>query len=123
MRDLEQLTAAPLVERYGRGVALTAAGTRLARGARLARGELAAMIAEATTEPAGGSLVIGAMPLCRALILPAAIARFTSEWPGTRIDVVEGAWRELVDPLRDGVLDLMVGALRNTPPPNVPRAR
>jgi DNA-binding transcriptional LysR family regulator len=119
VRDLEQLCATPLVERRGRGVALSPSGIKLARGIRLARSELAALIAEVAAEPeGGGSVVIGAMPLCRALILPAAIARFTRDYPGTMIDVVEGSWRELVDPLRDGVLDLMIGALRPTAPPD-----
>jgi DNA-binding transcriptional LysR family regulator len=119
VRDLEQLCATALVERRGRGVALSPSGVKLARGIRLARSELAALIAEVAAEPAGGgSVVVGAMPLCRALILPAAIARFTREFPGTMIDVVEGSWRELVDPLRDGVLDLMIGALRPAAPPD-----
>jgi DNA-binding transcriptional LysR family regulator len=122
VRDLEQLCAIALVERRGRGIALTPAGGRLARGVRLARSELTALIAEVSAEPVGGSLVIGAMPLCRAQILPAAIARFTREWPGTKIDVVEGSWRELVDPLRDGVLDLMIGALRESAPPECVQA-
>lgn len=119
VRDLEQLCATPLLERRGRGVALSPSGVKLARGIRLARSEFAALIAEIDAEPdGGGSLVIGAMPLCRALILPAAITRFTRDYPGTMIDVVEGSWRELVDPLRDGVLDLMIGALRPTAPPD-----
>lgn len=123
VRDLEHLCATALVERRGRGIALSPTGLRLARGVRLARGELAALIADVIAEPAGsGSLVIGAMPLCRALILPAALARFTRERPGTMINVVEGSWRELVDPLRDGSLDLMIGALRDTAPPDCVQA-
>lgn len=119
VRDLEQLCATPLLERRGRGIALSPSGMKLARGIRLARNELAAMISETSAEPeGGGSVVVGAMPLCRALILPAAINRFTRDYPGTMIDVVEGSWRELVDPLRDGALDLMIGALRPTAPPD-----
>lgn len=117
VRDLEQLGAAPLVERRGRGVVLTADGRRLARSVRLAAGELAAGLAE-TRPDAGtsGRLVIGAMPLSRARILPGAIAALVREAPGATIDVVEGSWRELVEPLRDGVIDLMIGALRDEAP-------
>jgi len=117
-REIEQICGYPLIERRGRGVALTAAGIRLARGVRLARGELAAAIAEieGNAVAQGGSLTIGAMPLSRALILPRAIARFTREYPRMRIDVVEGSWRELIDPLLDGVLDLTIGALREHSP-------
>jgi LysR family transcriptional regulator of gallate degradation len=43
--------------------------------------------------------------------------------PGVLIDVVEGSWRELVEPLRDGVIDLMIGALRDEPPPDLAQLR
>lgn len=121
VREIEQICAYPLVERRGRGVVLTTAGNRLARGVRLASTELAAAIAEIEDHPAarGGCLTIGAMPLSRAVVLPRAIARFVSEYPRMRIDVVEGSWRELIDPLLDGVLDLTLGALRETPPRGV----
>lgn len=121
VREVEQICAYPLVERRGRGVVLTTAGNRLARGVRLARAELAAAITEIEDDPSAreGSLAIGAMPLSRAVVLPRAIARFVSEYPRMRIDVVEGSWRELIDPLLDGVLDLTVGALRDTPPRGV----
>ena len=71
--------------------------------------------------PAGsGRIAIGAMPLSRAH--RAARARSPpspAPHPGSVVDVVEGSWRELVDPLRDGVIDMMVGALRETPPPGL----
>lgn len=118
VRDLEQICAVPIVERQGRGVILTRAGRRLVRGARLARAELAAALVEIL--PGGGGdanrIAIGAMPLSRAVLLPRAVAAMVAAEPGFRIDIVDGAWRELVDPLRDGVLDIMVGALRNDPP-------
>jgi LysR family transcriptional regulator of gallate degradation len=120
VRDLEQVSAVPLVERRGRGVALTQAGRRLARGARLAAGEIAAAIAETRSDGSNaGSITVGAMPLSRAHLLPAAIARLARTAPGVLIDVVEGSWRELVEPLRDGVIDLMIGALRDEPPPDL----
>ena len=123
VRDLEQLGAVPLVERRGRGVVLTADGRRLARGIRLAASELGAGISE-TRPDAGtsGRLVVGAMPLSRARILPAAIAALIREAPRATIDVVEGSWRELVEPLRDGVIDLMIGALRDTAPVGLDQA-
>lgn len=120
VRDLEQICATPLLERRGRGVVMTAAGRRIARGIRLAASEIAAGIVEVgDEEQAGGRVAIGAMPLSRALVLPQAIARFVREVPGTVIDVVEGSWRELVEPLRDGVIDLMIGALRDETPPGL----
>ncbi len=120
VRELEQIWATPLAERRGRGMVLTPAGRALARGVRLAAGEIAAGIAEARGDAAeGGRIAIGAMPLSRALLLPHALAMFLPDARGTLIDVVEGSWRELIDPLLDGVIDLMIGALRSDPPPGI----
>lgn len=117
VRELEQIWATPLAERRGRGMMLTPAGRALARGVRLAAREIAAGIAEARGDPQGGGrIAVGAMPLSRARLLPHALARFLPDAPGTVVDVVEGSWRELVDPLLDGVIDLMIGALRPDPP-------
>ncbi|ATE64147.1 LysR family transcriptional regulator [Rhizorhabdus dicambivorans] len=120
VRELEQICAMPLAERRGRGMVLTAAGRNMARGVRLAAGEIAAGIDEARGEPdEGGRITIGAMPLSRALVVPRALAHFLRDAPATVIDIVEGSWRELVDPLLDGVIDIMVGALREAPPAGV----
>jgi len=115
-RDLEQICGIPLAERRGRGVVLTAAGRRLARGIRLAAREIGAGVAELAGGQESGTIAIGAMPLSRALVLPAAIAAFVQGSPRAVVDVAEGSWRELVDPLRDGVIDLMIGALREETP-------
>jgi DNA-binding transcriptional LysR family regulator len=120
VRELEQICGAALAERRGRGMVLTAAGRAMARGVRLAAGELAAGIDEARGDPEGGGRIsIGAMPLSRALVVPRALAHFLRDCPGTIIDVVEGSWRELVDPLLDGVIDVMIGALREDPPAEI----
>ena len=120
VRDLEQICAVTLVERRGRGVMLPPAGRAMARGVRLAEREIAAGIAEARGDGADvDRIAIGAMPLCRALLLPHALAGFLRKSPGTVIDVVEGSWRELIEPLLDGVIDLTIGALRDDPPPGV----
>lgn len=120
VRELEAIWATPLAERRGRGMVLTAAGRALARGVRLAAGEIAAGIVEARGDAGeGGRIAVGAMPLSRALLLPHALAMFLNDARGTVIDVVEGSWRELVDPLLDGVIDLMIGALRHDPPAGI----
>ena len=119
VRDVERLTGAPLVQRRGRGVALTEAGRRTARAFRFAasaiRSGLAELAALANAD-AADRLVIGAMPLCRARLLPDAVARLQAAYPNTHVTIVEGAHRELMDQLREGRLDMTIGALR-TPPP------
>lgn len=120
VRELEQICATPLAERRGRGMVLTTAGSALARGVRLAAGEIAAGIAEARgDEGEGARIALGAMPLSRALLLPRALALFVAGTPSTVVDVIEGSWRELVDPLLDGSIDIMVGALREEAPAGV----
>ena len=120
VRELEHVCGAPLAERRGRGSMLTPAGVALARGVRLAVREIAAGIDEARgSEGEGARIAIGAMPLSRALVLPRALAHFLRETPGPVVDIVEGSWRELVDPLLDGVIDMMIGALRDEPPQGI----
>ena len=117
VRELEQVAGFAVADRQGRGMALTKSGRRLARGIRLAALEIEAAIVELSADPFdAGRIAIGAMPLCRALVLPHAITAFAAEAPKVGIDVREGSWRELVDPLLEGGIDLMIGALRAEPP-------
>ncbi|UAK23551.1 LysR family transcriptional regulator [Sphingomonas nostoxanthinifaciens] len=116
VRDLEQILAVPLVERRGRGIMLTERGRSLARIARLVAAEMAAAITETAHEqPERVALAVGAMPLSRAQLLPRAIERLLATIADAHVAVIEGSWRELVEPLRDGTIDLMVGALRDGP--------
>ena len=117
VRDLEQIWGMPLVERRGRGVAITAAGMRLARAIRLAGNEIDAALATLAGDERSGRIAIGAMPLSRALVLPRALARFVADQPRTLVDVYEGSWRDLIEPLLDGIIDLTIGALRDEPAP------
>ena len=112
--DLSLALRRRLVERRGKIVVLTEAGAVIARSFRLARLELQTGLDE--LEALKGheirSIAIGAMPLSRARVLPAAVGRFLRRHPHIRIVIVEGSRAELVEPLRNGVIDLMVGALR-----------
>lgn len=116
--DLALILRRAMVERRGRGLAFTDGGRRTLRAFRLARAELEAGLAEieALKGAETGRIAIGAMPLSRARVLPAAIAAFLRDYPNARISVMEGAWHELAEPLRDGSIDVMVGALRALAP-------
>jgi DNA-binding transcriptional LysR family regulator len=107
-----------LVERRGRGVALTGRGQVLARRFRLAEAELRAALAELAALQGReiGRIVIGAMPLSRARLLPTAVAAFNRVHPEIDIGIVEGSHADLVGPLRDGDIDIMIGALRDPAP-------
>lgn len=114
INDLSLSLRRSLVERRGKVVVLTEHGALVARQFRLARIELQAGIAElqALKGHETRSITIGAMPLARARVLPAAISRFLRRHPRVRIAIVEGSRAELVEPLRNGAIDLMIGALR-----------
>lgn len=120
--DLSLILRRALVERRGRGIALSDAGRRTARAFRLARAELDAGLSDALSEGrregpgAPARIVVGAMPVSRARVLPGALARFHAHHPDVEIIVVEGSHGELVEPLRDGSIDLMIGALRDPGP-------
>ena len=126
VRDVERLSGVILVERRGRGVRLTDPGRRLARGFGLAIDEIQAALDEfaALAGDDSGRIRIGAMPLARARLLPLAIARFHAARPGARIEVDEGPHAELLERLRDGRLDFLIGALRDPEPgPDVEQRR
>ncbi|WP_030541011.1 LysR substrate-binding domain-containing protein [Sphingobium sp. DC-2] len=104
-----------LADRRGRGLVLTRQGAMLARRLRLALAELRSGLddlAELKGQESG-RIVVGAMPLSRARLLPRAIARFRADFPRVHINVHEGSHAELVGPLRDGEVDMMIGALRD----------
>lgn len=113
VRELESVLGATLVERRGRGVWVNAGGKRFARGARLAMSELSAALSDSQDEREGENILIGALPLSRPFLVPAAMGRLAAERPRAKFEVSEGSWRELVEPLRDGAIDMIVGTLRS----------
>ncbi|HKX79054.1 MAG TPA: LysR family transcriptional regulator [Novosphingobium sp.] len=116
--DLALATGIRLVERRGRGIALTGRGVQVARNFSLAVAELRSGLAEfmALNGQEVGGIAIGAMPLSRARLLPEAVAAFRRDHPHVRFTITEGSHEELMGPLRDGDIDLMVGALRDPAP-------
>lgn len=116
--DLSVSLGRVLVERRGRGVALTEQGRRTVRAFRLARAELEAGLTELERLKGRetGRIAVGAMPLSRARLLPATVSAFHRTHPKVRIGISEGSFAELIEPLRDGELDLIIGALRDPSP-------
>lgn len=118
VRDLSLALKQTLVKRRGKGIALTEQGRRTARRFRLARAELESGLSElaALGGRETGRIAVGAMPLCRARLLPTAVAAFHQKHPESETVIVEGSFRELIEPLRDGQIDVMIGALRSSAP-------
>lgn len=120
-RELERRIGAPLFEMTSHGLRPTREALRLCRQLQLATAELA----QARAEIAGldgterGETVIGAMPLGRSFIVPETVLRFAARRPGHRISILDGPYENLLDALRRGRADVLVGALRESVPPDI----
>lgn len=116
--QIETEAQAPLFERRPHGLVPTRAAQALAQAARLAFSELEqaeAEIAELDGREAG-QIVVGALPLARSVLLPAALAGFRALRPATPIRVIDGVYSDLLLGLRRGDIDIVVGALRDPLP-------
>ncbi len=113
--DLAVALGQQLIEKRGRSLLLTPAGHKRVRSFRLAMSELRAGLDDisAWQGKIAGRLLIGAMPLSRARWLPDTILRFQSINPHVDLSITEGSHTELSSALRDGEIDLMLGALRD----------
>lgn len=117
-RDLERLIGLPLFEKAARGIELTGAALELATAVRLVFAELRQGLvdASAATGEDAGYIAVGCLPLARNYLLPEAIERLANERPAIRLNIVEGTYLDLLRGLRDGRLDILIGALRDPPP-------
>ncbi len=115
--DLSIALGQRLVERRGRQLIVTEAGRRRQRDFGLALADLRNGFDEVSRwlGKKAGRIVIGAMPLSRANWLPATILRYARANPEVDLVIIEGSHAELVGPLRDGEIDLLLGALRDSP--------
>jgi LysR family transcriptional regulator, hydrogen peroxide-inducible genes activator len=111
IRKLEQELGAPLFERLGRRVRMTAAGEAFLPHARRAVFE-SEQARERVAEVVGlaqGRVALGVLPSVGARLLPTVLAQFTSEHPGVEVRLLEqnvsGEFERLV---HDGQLDLAV---------------
>lgn len=121
-RDLEKATGATLFEETSFGLMATRDAEALAQAVGLARSELAQARAElqATARALkAGRTVIGAMPLARSWLVPTAVLRFLEAAPGHTVEILDGPYDTLLDALRRGDADVLVGALRHPAPADV----
>ncbi|WP_250502442.1 LysR family transcriptional regulator [Caballeronia sp. AZ7_KS35] len=109
MRELEEALDRKLVERRTRGVHVTFHGDRFARSCWLAIRELKAALSELGLDPQNPVLLIGTTPLARAFLVPEVMSMMVAEQFSANFRVLEGSWADLVESLRDGEIDLIVG--------------
>lgn len=113
-RELELVTGLTLFEKNQSGIALTRGATLMVRAARLMLAELDQGLQEIAHRHGRNTsrMRIGALPLARSTILPDVIERMSIARSGLRIHVIDGLYSELMRALRQGDLDIIVGALR-----------
>lgn len=113
IRELEDYLGATLFERDGRGIRISHFGEVFLKHAgesisAVRRG--VDSIAQAKSSM-GPPLRIGALPTASASLMPEAVAEFLKAGTGSRATIVTGENRWLLDALRVGELDMVVGRL------------
>jgi len=113
-RDLEELMGIILLEKVRSSIVPTRSAEQLSRAAKLAFREIEQGYYEISALQARevGKIIIGSMPLARTSILPDVINRFSISHPDIGLDVVDAPYNDLLFHLRNGDLDLLIGALR-----------
>lgn len=117
-RDLETLLGISLLEKVSTGISPTKSALYLCRAAKLAFSEITQGQDEIqiSQNKEVGEIKIGSMPFARTSILPGSIIDFCNRYPDFKVTVTDGPYADLLTHLREGDLDLLVGALRNPTP-------
>lgn len=111
---MEEALGQKLFQRMMQGMVANDAGVRLVSRGKRILAELRHMESDiaAISGTLQGQITIGALPLGRTHLLPAAIASALRRYPHIRVATVESPYDVLVAGLRDGDIDFILGALR-----------
>ncbi|MBV8458385.1 MAG: LysR family transcriptional regulator [Acetobacteraceae bacterium] len=104
LQELEEILQLKLFERHPRGVSPTAARTVFVRSARRVRAELHRLDDELDrlADPESGTVVVGALPVAAAGILPGVLTRLKASHPKIRIRLQQGRMEDLLPLLAAG---------------------
>ncbi|MER8584165.1 pca operon transcription factor PcaQ [Mesorhizobium sp. M1338] len=113
LRELEEALGVAVVERDGRGIRLTRIGEIFLRHAGTAITALRQGVDSVRQDGAVNRhpIRIGALPTVSARVMPLAMTLFLEEGTGAAIKIVTGENAVLLEQLRTGALDLVVGRL------------
>ena len=113
IRELEEVLGVDVFERDGRGIRITRYGEVFLRHAGAAITALRQGIDSVTQERHGSAppIRVGALPTVSTRVMPKAMALFLAEETGSRVKIVTGENAVLMEQLRIGELDLVVGRL------------
>ncbi|MCG5482060.1 MAG: pca operon transcription factor PcaQ [Ensifer alkalisoli] len=113
IRELEDVLGVAVIEREGRGIKVTRYGEVFLRHAGAALTALRQGLDSVSHERAGDlpPIRVGALPTVSTRVMPHAMTLFLKENTGARIKIVTGENAVLLEQLRVGDLDLVVGRL------------
>ena len=113
IRELEEALGVAVFEREGRGIRITRYGEVFLRHAGAVLSVLKQGIDSVSQElsDAAPPVRVGALPTVSTRIMPRAMTLFLQEATGSRIKIVTGENAVLLEQLRVGDLDLVVGRL------------
>lgn len=113
--EIEGALGVKLFERTVNGLRPTAYGECVVRHARAVLSSLSQTAEEIKALQTGsaGKVHVGALPTLISTIMPKALALLKQEAPHTNVSVVEGRMNGLLQELRRGDLDMIVGRLPN----------
>ncbi|WP_448956222.1 pca operon transcription factor PcaQ [Labrys neptuniae] len=113
IRELEEVLGVSVFERDGRGIRITRTGEVFMQHAGLAVSALRQGLDSVTlaSAKAGPPLRVGALPTVSAKVMPRAMQLFLKENTGVTVSIVTGENAVLLEQLRIGELDLVVGRL------------
>jgi LysR family transcriptional regulator of gallate degradation len=116
--SLERRLDTKLLDRGRSGATLTDAGRVLVRHATILKTQMGRAMEEIDLQrqASSGPLVIGVTPVAAASLVPRALARLKREMPQLAIRVHETVFKEGMDGLLQGSLDVMVGPIGVYPP-------
>jgi DNA-binding transcriptional LysR family regulator len=117
LQEVEEIVGARLFDRHARGADPTAFGLTVAASARRLLAEIGRLEddLDALEGGDGGPVVIGALPVAAAGVLPGALARLKIARPDIEVRVIQGRTEELISQLTLRELDLVIGRLYDMP--------
>jgi LysR family pca operon transcriptional activator len=117
LQEVEEIVGARLFDRHARGADPTAFGLTIAASARRLLAEIGRLEDEfdALEGGDGGPVVIGALPVAAAGVLPGALARLKISRPDIEVRVIQGRTEELISQLTLREIDLVIGRLYELP--------
>ena len=113
LRELEEICGKPLVEKEGRGIRISHYGEIFLRyaGSSITAARNGVNALSELSLDDGPRIRLGALPTVAATIIPQAVSRYLQSGMRNRLKVVTGENRVLLDQLRNGELDLVMGRL------------